>query len=462
MDRLSPLSAAFLLAENMDEDASMAISSTAVFEGPAPTQEELMAHVRGRLPLMPKFRQVVRSVPFDLGAPLWVDDPDFELAWHVRRTAVPAPGSEAEVNRLIARVMSQRMDRNRPLWEYWVVEGLSGGRWALIQKVHHCVVDGVSGTEMYNVVFDTTPEPRPAAPDTWVPSPAPNTTALAGAAALELALLPVAGARALGSLVRNPSSLARQTVQAARGGLSLSGALLPVTTTSVAGPSGKQRRYRSTGVDLADVAEIRAAFSVSVNDVALAAITAGFRDLLLSRGEEPAAHAVRSLVPVSVREPGDEAIPDNQVSLLLPYLPVEVDGPRERLRAVHQRIREAASSGEAQAGVAFTSVLGYEPFLPVAIGLRLAFRVPQHMLATVTTNVPGPRSTIYALGRRCEAIVPWVPISSNIRIGLAMFSYAGRLTFGVTSDRRTTPDVDVLVHGIEDGLAELLAAARAA
>lgn len=457
MERLTPLSAAFLQAEDEDPTTTLAIASTAVFEGPAPSQDELLEHLAGRIPLVPRYRQRVRRVPFDLGAPVWVDDPDTDLGWHVRRTALPAPGGPAELHRLMARIMSQRMDRTRPLWEYWVVEGLADGRWALVQKVHHCVVDGVSGTELYQVLFDPDPEPRPPTEDTWEPHRPPGTVALTGRAVRDLAMLPVQGLGAAASLLRSPGNLAMRAVQTVRGSVSLAGALLPVRPSSLTGRTGRQRRFTSTVVSLPDVRAIRKVHGVTVNDVALAAITGGFRTLLLERGEVPDSHAVRTLVPVSVRPPGEERVQDNQVSLMLPFLPVDVADPVERLLTVRQRITEAATSGEPVAGNSLTSVAVYEPFLPIALGVRLAFRIPQRQLVTVTTNVPGPRVPVYALGRRCVRIIPYVPIADRLRIGVAIFSYCDELAFGVTGDYDTAPDVEVFARGVSDAVAELKA-----
>lgn len=460
MERLTPLSAAFLQAEDEDRTTSMAIASVAVFEGPAPAQGDVVEHVRGRLPLVPRFRQTVRQVPLDLAAPVWLDDPSTDLDWHIRRTALPSPGSDADLHRLVARVMSQRLDRRRPLWEYWVVEGVAKGRWAVLQKVHHCVVDGVSGTELYNAVFDSTPEPRMPVPDDWVPQPRPGTVSLTARAAWDLVTRPLGGLRAAGSQLRSPTTLARRTSDAARGALALAGNVLPTASSTLSGPIGGQRRYTSTAVGLDEVRAIRSALPGTVNDVALAAITGGFRDLLLSRGEEPTPHSVRTLVPVSVRRPGEEAIPDNRVSLMLPYLPVDLADPVVRLATVRERVARASASREPEAGTTLTAVAGYQPFLPVALGIRLAFHVPQRQLVTVTTNVPGPRRPVYALGRRCERIIPYVPIADRVRIGVAIFSYAGQLTFGITGDFDTVPDIEVLATGIRRSATELVEAAR--
>jgi WS/DGAT/MGAT family acyltransferase len=462
MERLSPLSAAFLQSEDVNPATTMAIASTAVFAGPAPTHDEFVAHITGRLPLVPRYRQKVRQIPLDLAAPVWVDDPDTDVGWHVRRTALPAPGGPAELQRLVARVMSHRMDRNRPLWEYWVVEGLADGRWAVIQKFHHCMVDGVSGTELYHVVFDPDPTPRPPVADDWVPEPAPSTLTLTARAMLDLALTPWVGLQAAGSLLRSPHTLASRAVQTARGALSMSTAALPLTSSSLSGPMGRQRRYTSLTVGFGDFRVVRKAFAGTVNDVALAAISGGFRALLLSRGETPDEHAVRTLVPVSVRMPGEEAIQDNRVSLLLPYLPVDVADPVERLATVRRRIADASASGQSVAGSSFNSILQHEPFPSVALGMRLSFLARQRQLVTVTTNVPGPRQPVYALGRLCERITPYVPIGDGMRIGVAIFSYADEMSFGITGDYDSARDIDVLADGIRDSLAELVRAAEPA
>ena len=194
MDRLNPLDAMFVDAEDGDRHVSMAIASIAVFEGPAPSHEEFIAHLAGRLPRVPRYRHKLRTVPFRLGRPVWVEDPDFDIRYHVRRTALPAPGGDRQLADLMARVMSQRLDRDHPLWEYWVAEGLPEGRWAVISKVHHCMVDGVSGTDLYHVIFDFSPEPSPPAPDDRTPvSAEPSSIELAARAALERGRAPGPG-----------------------------------------------------------------------------------------------------------------------------------------------------------------------------------------------------------------------------------------------------------------------------
>lgn len=460
MERLTPLAAAFLDAEDVDPRASLAIGSLAVFEGPAPSYDEFVEHVAGRLPLIPRYRQRLRRERFSLAAPAWVDDPHFDVRWHVRSTALPAPGGPEEIGRLMARVMSRRMDRDRPLWEYWFCEGLAEGRWALLSKLHHSLVDGVSGTDLYQLVLDPTPTPRPPVPDTWTPARAPSPAAATARAAWELVTSPLPAARAAARSLASPRQLLRVSAETARGMVTMAPALLPVRGTSLTGPLGESRRYTWTEISLADVRVVRKAFGATVNDVTLAAVSGAFRELLMARGEKPDAHALRSLVPVSTREPGEESIPDNRVSLMLPYLPVDVVDPVERLRAVHQRIRDLRARREPEAGGSITTAAELGPFPPISWGIRLGLRVPQRQITTVTTNVPGPRSTLYALGREAHTLLPYVPIADRVRIGIAMFSYRDTLTFGLTGDYDTTQDLQVLAEGIAASMAELVEAAR--
>ena len=459
MDRLTPLSDAFLEAEREDSKASLAIGSFAVFAGPAPPFEEFVRAIEERLPLVPRYRQKLRTTPFGLAAPAWVDDPDFDVRWHIRNTALPAPGGPAEIGRLLSRVMTQRMDRSRPLWEYWFCEGLPGGRWGLLSKLHHSLADGVSGTDLYRLVLDPSPEPRPHLADEWQPAPPQSTMSFTAQAFWDAARIPAAAVRAIGVALETPRRLALLTVQTAKGLLAITGALRPVDSSSLTGRLGGSRRYAWTTVSLSDVRTVRRQFNVTVNDVALTVATGAFRHLLLSRGEEPTAHAVRSLVPVSTRQPGAESIADNRVTLMLPYLPVDLADPRDRLVAVRERVRALRAAGEPEAGNSITTAAEYGLFPPVAMGIRLGLRLPQHQIATVTTNVPGPRETLYGLGCELEEILPYVPIADRVRIGVAMFSYRDALTFGITADYDSVPDIEVLADGIAKSMVELVEAA---
>ena len=245
MERLNPLDAQFVDAEDEDRHASFAIASIAVFEGPAPSYDEFLDAIAARLPVVPLYRRKLRTVPFRLGPPVWVDDPNFDLRYHVRQTALPAPGGDEQLAKLMARVMGQRLDRDYPLWEYWLVEGLSEGRWALISKVHHCMVDGVSGTDLYRVIFDLSPEPAAGRP----PSPGPfragalRPATLAARAGLDMVMLPVREAGALAGALADPGDAVRQAAAAARAVARLAASAWPAAGSSLSGPIGRQRRY---------------------------------------------------------------------------------------------------------------------------------------------------------------------------------------------------------------------------
>ncbi|MEO6084009.1 MAG: wax ester/triacylglycerol synthase family O-acyltransferase [Umezawaea sp.] len=453
MDRLSPLDAAFLEIEDADPHASLAIASVAVLEGPAPDRDEFAASIGPRLAAVPRARQKVRRVPWDLGLPLWVDDPEFDLAYHLRRTALPAPGDDRTLTDLVARIMAQRLDRDRPLWESWVVEGLAGGRWAMLTKVHHCLVDGVAGTRLYSAVFD---DSAPSDVDEFVPETAPSAVRLVAEAVGDLVLNPVEQVRLL---LRLPGLLAGHVTDTVKGFASLARALVPVRASSLSGPIGVPRRYRVARVALADVAAVAKRFGTTVNDVVLAAISTGLRAVLLNRGETPEADSVRTLVPVSVRTAGSRDAVDNRVSVMLPFLPVDLADPVEVLREVHGRMAALKTDKTSEAGAVLTSLAGHEPHAPLSWGIRLAGMLPQRNVVTVTTNVPGPPVPVRVLGRAIVEILPYVPIALRLRTGVAVLSYAGTLAIGVTADYDSTPDVDLLVDTVERTVEALIASA---
>jgi diacylglycerol O-acyltransferase len=461
MDRLNPLDALFVDAEDKDRHTSMAIASIAVFEGPPPSHEETLAFLAGRLPAVPRYRQKLRTVPLRLGRPVWVDDPDFDLRYHVRRTALPAPGGDEQLAALMGRVMSQRLDRDHPLWEYWAVEGLAGGRWALISKVHHCMVDGVSGTDLYRVIFDVSPEPSPPVTDDRTMGPEPSPLQLAAQAAADTVVLPAREALAVaGAVAGDPVRAVGQAAATARAIAKLAPALWPVTGSSLSGQIGQQRRYTWARASLDDVKKIKRNLGGTVNDVVMAAISGGFRVLLLARGEQPGPHMVRSLVPVSLRAPGEENIYENQVSAVLADLPVHVADPVERLAAVQAELQALKTAREAVVGEALIGLGRYTPFPLTSRGVRLLFGLPQREIVTVTTNVPGPQQPLYGMGHRLLEIVPYVPIATTVRTGICIFSYCGNVTFGITGDFTANPDLDVLAYGIEHGITELVKAAK--
>ena len=462
MDRLKPLDAVFIDAEDQDRHTSMAIASTAIFEGPSPSREEFLAYITGRLPEAPLYRRKLRTVPFRLARPVWVEDPNFDLRYHVRWTAVPAPGGDQQLADLMARVMSQRLDRDHPLWEYWVIEGLAEDRWGLISKVHHCMVDGISGTDLYRVIFDVTPEPSPPVPaDDQTVGGEPSSALLAAQGALDVATLPVRQARALSRVVTDPRGALTQVVGTARAIGKMTPSLWPATRSSLSGQIGAQRRYTWARASLEDIKTVKRELGGTVNDVVLAAISGGFRALLLARGELTEPHEVPSLVPVSLRAAGEENIYENRVSALVANLPVHIADPAERLAAVRAELESLKASHEALVGEALISLAHYSPYILASWWVRTVLGLPQREIVTVTTNVPGPQQTLYGMGRRLVEIIPYVPIATTVRIGISIFSYDGNVTFGITGDYAVNPDLDVLARAIETGVADLVAAAKA-
>ncbi len=460
MDRLNPLDASFIDVEDGDPHASMAIALIAVFEGPSPSYDEFFAFLAGRIPLVPRYRQKLRQVPFRLGPPVWVDDPHFDLRYHLRQTALPGPGGDEQLSRLVARVMGQRLDRDYPLWEYWLVTGLAGGRWAVITKVHHCMVDGVSGTDMYRVVFDASPKPSAPAVDDLVVSAEPSDLSLAARALTDALLLPVRQSAALRAALARPGYIAAQATDTVRALLKLVISAHQATESSLIGPIGQQRRYTMARASLSEVKMVKGEFGGTVNDVVLAAISGGFRALLLSRGEQPEPLMVPAMVPVSVRGKSEEGSYGNRVSALTADLPVHIADPVERLTAIMTQLSDLKAAKAATPGETLVSLGRYTPFPVASLAVRLGSRLPQREIATVATNIPGPRQPLYGMGRMLVEIIPYVPISATVRTGVSIFSYCDDLFFGITGDYETAPDLEVLAQGIENGVSDLVAAAR--
>ena len=457
MQRLSPQDASFLHLE--DAVSHMHIGSVAIFEGPPPGYEALSRMIRAHLSNAPRYRQKVHFVPIALGRPVWVDDPHFNLRYHLRRTALPPPGGDQELRNLVGRVMSQQLDRGKPLWEMWIVEGLTEGRWAVINKVHHCMVDGVSGTELLTVVLDSERDPDLPAPDDWHPERQPSGVELAIQALARRMVSPYEQLRAVRSAARSPGRVARDGATIVRGLWTMAGVVPPPPASSLNGAIGPHRRWAWARSQLSDVKQVRAAFGGTVNDVVLTAIAGGFRALLEER-EDSTERDVRTLVPVSVRSKEETGEYNNRVSAIFAHLPVGIENPIERLAAMRAQMEHLKHSGEAVAGEVLVGLSGFAPAMLLALGLRAATRMPQHSVNTVTTNVPGPQRPLYAAGRRLLECFPYVPIAGHVRIGVAIFSYDGGLTFGVTGDYDEAPDIDVLCDGIERSMRELVAVAE--
>jgi diacylglycerol O-acyltransferase len=446
---MSPQDAMFLHVEN--DVTPMHIGGVSIFEGPPPAFGDLRAMVESKLDLTPRYRQKVRFLPLGMGEPVWVDDPHFNIDYHLRHSAVPGPGTEKQLRATAARVFSQHLDRSKPLWEIWMVEGLEEDRWALLSKVHHCMVDGVAATDMMSLMFGGRPEPTNG--EVWHPEPEPSVLDLIAYSARHRVQDPAAQVR---FALRAPSEALRAVAGAARSLAAAVPAMRPATS-SLTGPIGPHRVWSWAKVPLAAVKEVRSELGGTVNDVVLTLITNGYRRLLERRGEPIApSSAVRTMVPVSVRKPGESGVYNNRVSAVFARLPVGIDEPAARLADIRRQMDGIKSSKQAVAGDALSQLSGFAPPMLLALGSRLATRSARLNMDTATTNVPGPQQPLHTLDRRLVASYPYVPIVGSIRIVVAIFSYDGQLYFGVTGDRDHAPDVDVLTEGIEADVGDLL------
>ena len=453
-ERMSTLDAEFFFAEHAN--VPLHIGSVATFDGPAPSREDLMRLFEAKLPLVPRYRQVVRATAFQLLRPVWTDDQEFSIRHHIRCTRVPAPGGPEQLRAVAAKLFARPLDRRRPLWEEWLLTGLEDGRWAVLSKIHHCMVDGIGGNDLMALIFSTDPgEPLPEVAH-WDPAPRPS---LAGLAAGDLR---DAITRPFRQLAAAPGLIQRVTADDLRDyghGLGqLVRDLAEPSADSLNGPIGPGRRWAWTTVDLAELKRIRTAHGTTINDVVLAAITRAFRDLLDGRGELKERMVVRTVVPVSVRGPDEAGVVTNRVSAVLANLPVSEPDPLRRLGLIQREMDGLKHTHQAASAEVLTGLLGVAlESAPawLALGTQAAFRTPQPLIQTVTTNVPGPRRPLYVLGRPLTALHPYVPIGNAVRISVAILSYVDTVSFGVTADYGSSPDLDVFIEGIQCGLAEL-------
>lgn len=448
-NHLTPLDAAFLEIEDADEHVSLAIGGVTILEGPPPVNHQLLETLSRRITAIPRYRQIVRFKPLDLGAPEWIDDPDFDFANHLYRTALPAPGDDAALYDFVAETMRHRLDRERPLWECWVVEGLSRGRWAMLVKVHHCIADGISSTRTLASLCDE------GDVETFADR-------IQGDVQSHQRTFPAINPlRWPGQIARGSIDAATELLRTAKGAADLaSSTLFPSAPSSLNGSIAKQRRFGAAKISLDDLEEVRRAFDVTINDVALAAISEAYRGFLLRRGETPRPDTLRTLVPVSVRTSDVGSGLDNRVSLMLPLLPVDISDPVERLRAVHARMVLAKSSGQKQAGSSVIDAAKYLPFMFTAKAVRLLTHFPQRGVVALATNVPGPSRRLHLLGREVLEMMPVPPIAMRLRTGIAMLSYADTLTMGITADHDAAPDVAELAAEIERAVKRLVDISR--
>jgi diacylglycerol O-acyltransferase len=457
-DRLTAVDASFLAQEG--PTSHMHIGAVMVFEGPPPAFEEFADHVRGRLHLVPRYRQKLAVPPLETGRPLWVDDPSFNLEYHLRHTALPAPGSEEQLRALAGRIHSQQLDRTKPLWEVWLVQGLEENRFALISKTHHALVDGIAGVDLATVLFDAEPVPTqlPFEGEPWVPQPEPSAVALAARGVRGLVRLPFSVAGRALDAASHPTTSLQAAREAAEGVAEVAWAgLNPAPATPLNVPIGPHRRLVTIRSELSDFKRIKNAFGGTVNDVVLTVVAGGLRRWLLSRGARVEGLELRALVPVSIRAAGEQG--GNRLAAMRGPLPVYVEDPVARLQVVRQAMDGLKESKQAVGAEVLAGVQNLAPPTVLAQASRINFST--RLFNLLVTNVPGPQFPLYALGRELLDLFPVAFLPRDHALAVAIMSYNAGMDFGLLGDYDAMPDLEALGAMIEDARDELLAAAAA-
>jgi len=461
-DRLSALDVSFLYMET--PTTAMHVGGVAIFEPPGGDAggfdyDRLVELISERIGLVPRYRQKVKWVPGHLANPVWVDDSDFDVTYHVRRSALPKPGTDAQLRDLVGRLQSRQLDRNRPLWEIYLVEGLQGGRVAIVTKTHHAMVDGVSAVDIGTVILDLEPTPREVPDDEWEPRPAPGALGLVLGAitgylgrptgAIETARAAVVDARATASKVTSTATgLLAQARLLAR----------PAPSSPLNVAIGEQRRFGMATTDLDDYKRVRKAHGGTVNDVVLATVSGAMRAWLMTRGESVTpTSVVRAMVPVSVRNDAQKGELGNRVSSYFVDLPVGEQNPVVRLHQVSYAMTAHKESGSAVGADALVQLSGFAPPTIHSLASRTASTFTRRLFNVVVTNVPGPQFPLYAAGARMLAMHPVVPLAKGQAVSIGLTSYDGGVFYGLNADRDAMPDIDVLAACIEESLAELVA-----
>lgn len=464
-DRLSALDALFLDIER-GSPAHMHVASLMIFEGEPPSYEEALGALGERLHLVPRYRQKLASVPYGLGRPVWVDDPRFNLTFHLRHSALPAPGSDEQLAALAGRLFAAALDRGKPLWEIHLVEGLEPAgdgspRFAVIAKTHHALVDGISGVDVTSVLFSSTPDAPPVGPPAspWMPRPEPTGAQVLADALLERVVSPAEGLRSLYRLSHAPRKATERVVTqlAAAGAMAWTG-LRGAPDTPLNVPIGPHRRFGWVDAPLALAKEIKNELGGTVNDVVLTVVSLALGRFLRRRGFPTDGLVLKSMVPVSVRASEQRGALGNRVAAVWAPLPMGIEDPRECFAAVHEAMGDLKASGQAVGAETLTGLADFAPTTIFSQAARLQAR--QRMFNLVVTNVPGPQRPLYLLGRRMVAIYPVVPLAPRTALGVAIISYAGRLGFGLTADFDALPDLGDLVEDLEGALFDLGRAAE--
>jgi WS/DGAT/MGAT family acyltransferase len=464
-DRLTALDASFLHQEG--PASHMHVGAVTTFEGPPPPFDDVLDHIRMRLHLVPRYRQRLSVPPLQTGRPLWVDDPTFNLEYHVRQTALPKPGSEEQLRNLAARVFSQQLDRSKPLWELWLVEGLApradgeAPRFALISKTHHSLIDGVSGVDLAQVLFDLSPVPAeiPHPDAAWEAEPEPSPAELVATGALGAVKTALQAATRAVEVVSRPGATAHGVREAVEGlGEVVWAGLNPAPPTPLNVEIGPHRRYAFVHNELRDFKCVKDAFGGTVNDVVLAVVSGAMREWLRARGVRTEGLELRALVPVSIRSEHERNQLGNRIAAMRGPLPVYIEDPLARLGAVRRSMDGLKQSKQAVGAEVLASAQNFAPPTILAQASRLNFST--RLFNLIVTNVPGPQFPLYVLGRELEDVFPVAFLPKDHALAIAIMSYNGRMNFGLLGDYDAVPDLDAIADGIGRALAELVALAR--
>jgi WS/DGAT/MGAT family acyltransferase len=458
MDRLSSIDASFLTNET--SSAHMHVGAILIFEGPPPAYEDFLAHVDSRLHLVPRFRQKLAFPPVETGRPFWVDDPSFNLAYHVRHSALPAPGSEEQLRNIAGRLYSQALDRSKPLWEIWLVQGLERNRFALITKTHHALVDGISGVDIATVLFDVEPVPEAIEPDReWVPRPTPSPQELAARGLVGAAETPFKLARRAIRAALDPVRTTERVVEAGEGLAEVAWNLAnPAPELPLNTEIGSHRRFAWTRAELDDFKRIKNVLGGTVNDVVLTVVSGALRSWLRSRGVKLAGLELRALVPVSIRTGDEHGQLGNRLAAMRGPLPVYIEDPVKRLEVVRRSMDGLKESKQALGAEVISRFNDFAPPTLLAQASRLNFST--RLFNLIVTNVPGPQIPLYVLGRELQDVFPVAFLPENHALAIAIISYNGGMDVGLLGDYDAMEDIETLASGISESLADLLSAAE--
>jgi diacylglycerol O-acyltransferase / wax synthase len=460
LDRLSALDVSFLTNES--SSAHMHVGAVMIFEGPPPSYDDLADHVRSRLHLVPRFRQKLAYPPAQTGRPFWADDPTFNLEYHLRHSALPAPGSEEQLRRMVGRIFSQQLDHSKPLWELWLVQGLTRKRFALLTKTHHALVDGVAGVDIATVLFDLKPVPEPVeTEEEWIPGPEPSAATMVARGVEELARAPLGLARRVERAIQHPERALARVGEALEGVGELGWAFAnPAPDVPLNQPIGSHRRFEWVRCDLAQFKQVKNAFGATVNDVVLAVVSSALRAWLHGRGVRTEGLELRAQVPVSIRGQDEHGQLGNRIAAVRAPLPIYVEDPVARLRRVSESMSDVKHSKQAVGAEVISRFNDFAPPTLLAQAARINFST--RLFNVVVTNVPGPQVPLYILGRELEDIFPVGFLPPNQALFVAAMSYNGGVNFGLLADYDSIDDVGVVGTAIERALAELVEAAAEA